>query len=437
MPAQILKSEQDRDGNLIVADVAFLAEKVPSVGYDTYHLEFTPSAAPSPETDLRVDEAQLRLENQFLKIALSPNHGAIMSLIDKATGRQMLDGEKGPFPIFRGTPNRSFPLRAAFLKWKYPQEGLSIPELFDSSTARLADAAPAAPTAAVDWHVTSKSDMKFTENGPLRATVRTRHSWPLLKVETYVTLQAYVPYVEVFSRVLVEIPPAPDALDADGRFPIEIKNGYWFTFTPGFKPTQVIRDYPLGVEPTKHHHLHALTFLDLVGEQDAMLVLHSGTQYFRRESDGAFSNLVMREWESYFTGEYGWPRMSEYRHALLPHMPGFSNAARLRAAAEFGQRLVTVVGKSHAGDLPSRKSFLSVTPENVQLSAFRRNERGFELRVTEVDGREAEASVDLALPAVQAEEVDLLGKKVGEVGYRGGKLSFKMQPWKIRTCALK
>ena len=437
VPAQIMKSEQDHDGNLIVADVAFLAEKVPSVGYDTYHLEFTPSVALSPETDLRVDEGQLRMENQFLKVALSPNHGAIISLMDKATGRELLDGEKGPFPIFRGTPNRKFPLRAAFLKWKYPEQELPIPELFDSSTARLASAAPVAPTTAVDWRVASKSDMKFTEKGPLRATVRTRHSWPLLKFETYVTLQAHLPCVEVFSRVLVEIPPAPDALDSDGRFPVEIKNGYWFTFTPGFKPTQVIRDYPLGVEPTQHHHLHALTFLDLVGEQDAMLVLHSGTQYFRRDSDGAFSNLVMREWESYFTGEYGWPRMSEYRHALMPHAAGFTNAARLRAAAEFSQKLVTVVGESHTGSLAARKSFLSVTPENVRLSAFRGSERGFELRVIEVEGREAEASVDLALPVTQAEEVNLLGSKIGEVGYRGGKLSFKMQPWKIKTLGLK
>ena len=38
VPSQIVKSDKDKQGNLIVADLAFLAEKVPSVGYDTYYL---------------------------------------------------------------------------------------------------------------------------------------------------------------------------------------------------------------------------------------------------------------------------------------------------------------------------------------------------------------------------------------------------------------
>jgi hypothetical protein len=71
---------------------------------------------------------------------------------------------------------------------------------------------------------------------------------------------------------------------------------------------------------------------------------HPGTQYFKRDRDGVFSNLVMREWESYFTGEYGWPRYSEFHHALLPHPPNFTNADRVRAAEGFSQKLITVVG---------------------------------------------------------------------------------------------
>ena len=125
--------------------------------------------------------------------------------------------------------------------------------------------------------------------------------------------------MEVTSRVLAEIPPAPDALGPDNRFPAEIKQGYWLTFAPGFAPVSLVRDFPLGIEPTERQVFQARTFVDLVGQDAGLLLLHPGTQYFKRDSDGVFSNLVMREWESYFTGEYGWPRYSEYRHALLPH----------------------------------------------------------------------------------------------------------------------
>ena len=51
VPSQIVKSERTAQGNLIVADVAFPADKVPSVGYDTYYLDFTPQAAPPAPTD--------------------------------------------------------------------------------------------------------------------------------------------------------------------------------------------------------------------------------------------------------------------------------------------------------------------------------------------------------------------------------------------------
>jgi alpha-mannosidase len=439
LPSQIIKSDADAQGNLIVANVAFLAEKVPSVGYDTYYLDFTPQPVSTPATDLRIDEDRLELENKYLKVRLSPDHGAIVSLIEKSSGREMLDGQKGPFPIFKGRPNKGYCALSAFVRGKYKRAELEIPDMFDSSQSRLHYQRGASEVGSeqVDWQVKQKSLMRWTETGPIRATLKARHNWPLLKFETHVTLSAGMPYVEVISRVLAEIPPTPDELGDDHRFPIEIKEGYWLTFTPGFLPTAVYRDFPLGVEPTERTTVEGLTFVDLVGQEGSLLILHPGTQYFKRESNGTISNLVMREWESYFTGEFGWPRYSEFRHALMPHGPGFKNADRLRAATEFGQKLLTVVGPPQGGSLPARKSFLRVSPEGVQLSAFRRKStKAYELRVVEVEGQEASASVELDIPVTTAAETDLLGRKVGQVTTSGGKFGVKAQPWKLRNFEL-
>jgi alpha-mannosidase len=409
VPSQIIKSEKDSGGDLIVAEVAFQAEKVPGVGYDTYYLEFTPTAAPPATTDLRIDEANLTMENEHLRIKLDPTTGGVSSLFDKKSGHEMLDTQKGPSPVFSGRPNPD-----AYAQKRYVKKPQEVPANYDSSQ--------------------SKAEIRWTDVGPLRATVCAHHVWPFLQFETNVTLSAGLPYVEVVSRVMADLPPMPDQLDEKERFPSDIREGYWLSLTPNFQPVSVIRDFPLAIEPTKHSAFHALTFVDLVGPDNSLLILHPGTQWFRRDSNGVLSNLLVREWESRWTGEYGWPRYAEYRHVLIPHGPNFANAERLRASAEFSQKLIALVGKPQNGSLQKRKSFINVQADNAQLLAFRKKEgTGFELRLVEVEGRESAATVELGLPVSRAAETNLLGKKVADVSLQGGKLRYTNQPWKIRT----
>lgn len=397
LPSQIVKADRDKLGNLVMAEIAFPAEQVPSVGYDTYYLEFTPAPGAGLLTPpMRFDEAGLTLENEHLKVRLDPVTGGVKSLIDKPSGREVLDGTKGAFPRLTGRPNPNLSLRP------------KPPANYDSSKSK----------AQIDW----------VETGPLRATVRARHNWPYFAFETRVTVTAGVPYVEVLSRMLVRVPPHSDAAPAD------IKEGYWFSLAPSFQPTSVIRDFPLAIEPTGNKAFHALTFVDLVGKDQGLLYLHMGTQWFRRDEGGVLSNLVMRKWASWFDREYGWPIYAEYRHALMPHAGRLTNADRLRAASAFGQPLVARTGLAQAGDLPAAKGFAAVTPASVELSALRRKPgRGLEVRVVEVEGRPAQASVVLGFLVAGACETNLLGAKVADVAREGNSLRFPIHPWKIRT----
>jgi len=435
--SQIIKSDKDDEGKLRVADVAFLANKVPSVGYDTYYLDFLPHAAVPAATNLRIDEQQLTMENEFVKVKLSSNFGAIISLLDKRTGREMLDAEKGAFPVFKGTPNQDYGLYGVFVQQKYHRNELKIPPFFDSSKSQAAYEGmekPGPSTGETDWRAMINSSIRWIETGPLRATVKTHHDWPLLKFETYVTLCAGLPWVEVTSRVLAQIPPAPDALGADGRFPVEIQSGYWLSFALSFSPASVIRDFPLGVEPSTRQAFQGRTFVDLVGPEASLLVLHPGTQYFRRGADGVFSNLIMREWESYFTGEYGWPRYAEYRHALWPHDGSVTHADRVRAAEAFSQPLLTLVGNQGGGNLPARKSFVRVEPKNLQVLTFRKKAgAGFEIRTVENEGKQGSATIEVDAPTASARETDLRGKKIASVACHAGKLNFESKPWKVQT----
>jgi len=398
IPSQVIKEERDGQGNLVTATVAFLAEKVPSVGYDTYFLEFRrePATAATAATALQIDESNLTLENEHIKVRLDPLSGGVMSLVNKRLKREAIEGAGGAFPVLTGKPNPNLSLR--------PQP----PAIYDSSKSQ----------AQIDW----------IERGPVRATVRSQHLWKYMAFETRVTITAGNPYVEVLSRMLVRVPPQADSLPAD------IKEGYWFSFVPAFQPRTIVRDFPLAVEPTQKNEFHALSFVDLVGDDFGVLVLHSGTQWFRKDAEGRLSNLVMREWESHFTGEYGWPIYAEYRHALLPHEGNLSNAERLRAATDFCRPFLARLGPPHSGDLPASKGFLTVTPAAVQLSAFRyKPSQGCEIRVVEVEGRQWPAKVELGFPVAGVCETNLLGEKVAEVARQGNQLRFDIHPWKIQT----
>lgn len=407
--SQLLSSERAPDGRLICAEVAFAARALPSVGYAAYFLEATAAATAGPATDLRVDREAGVLENRFVRVSLDPVSGAIRSLVDRRTGREMLQGAARPFPTLTGEANGSSPLARP----------------------------PNTPVAPYD---TSQTQAQFSwlETGPVRARVRATH--PVirgLRFEITVALAAESPEVEVQVRVFPDLPPKTGEAKINGwQFPLEIEEGYWLDFVPGFAVDTVLRDYPFGAEPCRKPAVTALSWLDLLAaDGSGLMLIHSGTQYFKRRDDGAFANLVVREWESHFTGEFGWPRTCVYRYVLRPHAAGFSPADRVRAAAAFDLKPGCVVAPPHAGSLPPRGSFIGIEGQGVLLSAFRRpaaGEESCELRLVECAGRAGSARVVTSLPLISRQSTDALARPAGEPGAAALTEEFTLHPWEIK-----
>ena len=381
VPSQLIAAERNAAGQLVCADVAFPARALPSLGYDTFYL--LPGAG-AATTDLRVDRGALVLENTKVRVSLDPVSGAVRSLFDKAGGRELLSNGVQPFPTLTGEANGSSPL-----------------------------ARP--PQTPVPPYDTSKTQAQFTwiETGPLRARVRATHPDTRgLRFEITVTLMAESADVDVGVRVFSDLPPKTGEAKVNGwQFPLEIHEGYWLELAPGFAVETVLRDYPFGAEPCRKDAVQTLSWLDLMAaDGSGLLVVHSGTQYFKRRAKGSFANLVLREWESHFTGEFGWPRTCAYRYVLRPHAAGFTNTERVQAVAAFDHKPRCVVGVPQAGALPPRHSFLSIT--GATLSAFRREPgvKGSELRLIECDGQAAQARVATSLPLKTRQPTDAMGR---------------------------
>lgn len=68
--------------------MCFVARDVPPLGYRTYVP--TPTKAPPP-AELAMDAASKAIESPFFKALLDPQRGVVRSLIDKGTGRELVD----------------------------------------------------------------------------------------------------------------------------------------------------------------------------------------------------------------------------------------------------------------------------------------------------------------------------------------------------------
>lgn len=410
VPVQLLNTERSPGGQLVCADVAFTARALPALGYDTYFLVPAAPGAPSPATDLRIDRDALVIENARVRVCLDPVSGAIRSLVDRGSGKDLLTGDTRPFPTLTGEANGSSPL-----------------------------ARP--PNTPVAPYNTAQTQAQFTwlETGPLRARVRATHPDTRgLRFEITVTLTADSPEVDVAVRVFPDLPPKTGEAKVNGwQFPLEIHEGYWLEWVPGFKVATVLRDYPFGAEPSGKQAVTALSWLDLMAaDGSGLLVVHSGTQYFKRRDDGGFANLVVREWESHFTGEFGWPRTCAYRYVLRPHGPGFTNTDRNQAVAAFDQKPRVIVLAPQPGALPRRQSFLTVT--GTTLSAFRRpaGQAGCELRLVEGEGQTGTARVTTTLPLKSYQPTDAMGRTRGASSPLASSGDITLRPWEIRQFQL-
>ena len=406
--SQALAVERGESGNILAADLAFEVHQLPALGYATYYVAKTKPGGAAQKSELQTSESGFHMENKYLSLEIDQTIGAITKLTDRSKGHDLISGRRGAFPVFTGRPNRAYP------------GAQGVPEEFDSRQSR----------AEVSW----------VERGPLRAVVKSVHTWPMLRFEHWISLQKGLPYVDVRVRLLADVPPPPGEGKVNGwQFPLEIVEGYWLHFAPAFKPESVIRDFPFGVEACAKNAVDALTFIDLVGPQGGLLVVHAGTQYFKRAADGAFSNLLIREWNSHFSrGQYGWPRVAEYSYRLVPHAKGFTNGDRLRSVEEFDQNPICRIERLHAGRLARQRSFASINARGILISSFRAVGNGaYEVRLVEQEGRASRGQLSLHLPVKKAAPCDLLGRITGKHHpIDEGKLNIALHPWQVKTFRL-
>ncbi|MCD4669654.1 MAG: hypothetical protein K8S14_04350, partial [Actinomycetia bacterium] len=413
VPSQLI--EEDSMGGMANPELIFIAEDVPSMGYDTYYLEFTEKFIDQGRTFLKVNKSNMEMENDKIKVRFDNFNGNIVSLFDKSIKKEFIDSKGYSFPTFTGKPSNIHPPK---IMKEFPNfiPNKSIPP-YDSSQ--------------------SKAKFSWIEEGPVRATLKASHILDTLRLDIYYSLDCFSNKVKISVITVAKIPPESVKAEGDSWIlPLEIKDGYWINFTTAFTPEKIVRDLPFGIEETKKDAIHALTFIDLSDKENGLLVIHPGTQYFKKVGKNSYSNLVMREWESHFTGTFGWPPYAEYNYVLIPHDNNYSNSDMIKKSMEFDQKLISITSNLKKGSLSKRNSFVSIDKDNVILTSFKTKDDRLELRIFECEGINTNVKIKLNNILHKAVETNLLGEHIKEVDNIGNELHLNVGPWKIKTYEL-
>ena len=88
VPFEIVEAARNRNGGIAEADIAFVAKKMPSLGYRRYQVV----SSDKPVRERKSSPGRTSIENKFYKITVDPARGGgIVSLYDKKAKREVLE----------------------------------------------------------------------------------------------------------------------------------------------------------------------------------------------------------------------------------------------------------------------------------------------------------------------------------------------------------
>ncbi len=434
LPGTSVAALKPADGDPIVAvradaeTVQFLARDIPSFGYRVY--------APVTRAGVaRAGDARAgTLENRWLKVTLDPARGAIRSLVDKRSGRELVDTSAphgfGQYLYERFDASQVAAFVKSYVKgtqaWGFVE--LGKPNMPPSSQVPYRAASPANCALAVERSaVSSVGVMHSAPNADLPHDVMTR-----------VILAADAPYVDI--EVSVEKPADPWPEAGWVCLPFNVKE-------PQFRLGRAgsIIDPAKDIVPGANRHLYAVStgvaVFDAEGRGagvcglDTPLVSLGEPGCWKYSLDyvpkkpTVYFNLFNNQWTTNYrlwnSGKW------TYRFRVWAFDHYAAEAALITPSLEARHPLLAAVADGPGGPLPPSQAGLALLRKGVQVTAFGKNPdgAGTVLRVWELSGVGGQLSVTLPAGAMfsKATPVDLRGEKLGEpLTIAGGKFEFNL-----------
>lgn len=331
--------------------MTFLAD-VPALGYAVFLVK-----RGTPE-ERQGEDRSLSLENRFLKVEFDRERGGVRSILDKRTGREVL----------------AAPARARVIQDDTDTWGHTLKKLDQEvGEFRLISA-------------------KVMDSGSVRKAVRLTSGYGKSTLTQTFILGADSDEIKVETKVNWQEQRKALKLDFQlsdegARGACEIPYGHMAKKSDGFE------------EPMQ-------SWADLSGEGVGLSVLNDGRYsvdfrpgilgmtVLRSPVYAHHDPYVLREDEEYSYMDQG---ISEFAYVLKPHGGDWRSAGTVKSAMLLNQPLVSMFETYHKGDLPQKAGHISVSRENIVMTALKKayQGEGNVIRLYETDGIETEVKLRL------------------------------------------
>lgn len=394
----------------------FVAEDIPGYGYKTYYLKYAEDEEITSQvsvTDMytgQVTESGVRasskykLENQFYRLTLNAGLGGITSIVDKATGKEILPkgGVAGLLQILYEAP--------------HPASAWEIGQIIRTI------------------NLDSGATLEIVESGPSRVIVRSRRRYNESEFILDIILSNNVPRIDFRLEIFwlergskeIGVPMLKVG------FPVDITKGK-ARFDIPFGSIERIPD---GNEVPSQKWVD-LTGIDSGGDRMGITLLNNCKYGFDVTENTIRMTLLRSSYEPDPVPERG---KYEFQFSLCPHIGELKPAKLIKLGNEFNYPLVPYVTDIHRGRLDKSIEIINVEPENAMVSIMKKAEDNDDiiLRIYETDGVETRAKINLNLSCGSYVETDLLEQPVGEEkSLIGRTIRVTLKPYEIKTLRIK
>ena len=371
--------------------VVFMAQ-LPALGYRVFHFVPSAKAAVSSNTG-----GKPQIENEFLSVNVNPQTGC-MSVFDKKNQRAVFEAGK------------CGNLLQAFYDLPHEYDAWNIDANFEDKK----------------WDIDKADEVKITERGPVRSTIRVVRKFQNSTFAQDIRLYPGVDHVEVVN----DVDWHEKHILVKAAFPLTLRNEnatYEIPYGSIGRPTGRRNAFEKA-----RFEVPALRWADLSDESYGVSILNDSKYGY--DGKGTVLRLSLLRSPAY-PDPHADEGKQHFSYGIYPHAGGWQQASTVRHGYEFNYLPVAFQATAHDGSLPASHSFVKIDPANLVLTAMKETEAGdgIVLRFYETNGQKGSATIHLPSGASEAHEANLMEKAEGSVQLSGGTINVPVGAWEIKT----
>jgi alpha-mannosidase len=374
-----------------------MVKDVPSLGYAVIHIVPAPHAQPAASS-LKVDGTTV--ENEFFRMKIDATTGCITSLVDKSSNKETV------------APGGCGNLLQTFVDLPPIQDAWEIK--FDEKS----------------WDLKDPEEVKVIENGPEQAVIRIKNKFQNSDFVRDIVVHPDVARIDVNTQVNWH------------ESHILLKVG----FPVNVQATKATFEIPYGTieRPTTRNtpaekaqfEVPAQRWADISDSNLGFSLLNASKYGYDTKDNVIRLSLLRSPTMPAPDGRIADQGFHEFTYSLYPHAGDWKDGGTMRQGYELNYPLIAVEAAPHAGLLPAKRSFVSVEPRNVIVTALKKAEDSNDLvfRFYEFEGKATNVRLHLPEAADHAAETNLMEKQEHPIAVQGSQeLTVPIGPYEIKT----